>query len=155
MYRQRLFLGLAVVLAQLFLFQGFAIAEKRPSRAISIRTPNAWYLNINSDGSGRVGYGSSGPDSWGFKAGTFDIEKVNKDLKALTNDENGKMGSHFLFFLESERLAPDKPGPARYSRDNTVIPALLAKAIEAAEVKKSDRGTLLMKEYPPGLSKGK
>jgi len=155
MYRPRFFLGLAVVMAQVLLFQGLAHGEKKRSRAISIHTPNGWYLNIESDGSGRVGYGSSGPDSWGFKAGTFDIEKVTNDLKALTNDEKGRMGSHFLYFLESERQAPDKPGPARYSRDNTVIPALLEKAIEAGQVKKSDRGALLLKEYPPDLKKGK
>ena len=155
MYRPRFFLGLAVVMAQVLLFQGLAHGEKKRSRAISIHTPNGWYLNIESDGSGRVGYGSSGPDSWGFKAGTFDIEKVNKSLKALTNEENGRMGSHFAFSFESERQAPDKPGPARYSRDNTVIPALLEKAIEAGQVKKSDRGALLLKEYPPGLKKGK
>jgi len=155
MNQRTLFLCVAVVLAQLLLFQGLAHGEEKRSRAISVHTPNGWYLNIESDGSGRVGYGSSGPDSWGFKAGTFDVEKVNKDLKALANDEKGKMRTHFLFSLESERLAPDKPGQARYSRDNTVIPALFEKAIEAGQVKKSDRGALLLKEYSPGLPKQK
>ena len=61
MYRPRFFLGLAVVMAQVLLFQGLAHGEKKRSRAISIHTPNGWYLNIESDGSGRVGYGSPPP----------------------------------------------------------------------------------------------
>jgi hypothetical protein len=122
-----------------------------PSRALSIRTPNGWYLNLSTDGSGRVGYGSGGGDSWPFKAGTFEVEKVTKTLEALKSDEKGKAGSHFVFGFESERQAPDMPGPSRYSRDDKVILPLFYQAIEAGEVKKQQRGRLLLEQRPPGL----
>jgi hypothetical protein len=124
-----------------------------PERKIGVRTPNGWWLEINGDGSGHVGYGSSLADSWSFRTGTFSVEKVTKDLRRLTSDEKGKMSSHFVFHFESERKAPDRPGPARYSRDLKVIPALFERATEEAQVKKQDRGGLLLKKYPPGLPK--
>ena len=148
-------LALAFVLTPLLMGQGLAQEKTAPARAITAFSPNGWYVDLDADGSGRIGYGSNIMDMWSFKAKTFDIEKVTKDLKALKSDDNGKQGSHFTFGFESERQAPDKPGPARYSRDDKVLPALFERALEAARVKDSKRGALLLEQRPPGLPKRK
>jgi hypothetical protein len=129
--------------------------EKPSAPAIRVSEPHGWWLNINSDGSGRLGYGSSAMDAWKFAAGTFDVETVTKDLKALPTDEKGKIGSHFVFFFESEREGPERPGPARYTRETKVIPTLFQKAKEAGRVAESRRGALLWEQRTPGLPKEK
>ena len=146
--------GLAIVLIELLLSSAAAQADKmRAVRAIGVHTPNGWLLDINTDGSGRVTYGSG--IGWPFKPAIFDVEKITKTLQALANDEKGTGGSHFVFSFEAERKAADIPGPARYSRDTEVILALFERAIDAAEVKKHDRGALILKKNPPGLPKDK
>ena len=155
MARLGLALGLAFAMAPLVPSPAAGQEAKPPARLIGVYTPNGWWLDINTDGSGRVGYGSSLSDAWGFKGGTFDADKVTKALKALANDKNGKMGSHFVFGFEAERQGPDRPGPARYTRDTKVIPSLYERAIEAGQVRQRDRGALLLEKYPPGLPKEK
>ena len=150
-----LLLVLAAGMTQFLPSQLPAQDEKPQSRAIGLYTPNGWWLDINADGSGRIGYGSSIGDAWSFRDQTFNVEKVTKDLKALPGDEKGKKGSHFVYNFESERKAPDKPGPARYTQDNKLIPTLFQRAIEAGRVKSQDRGALLLDKYPPGLPKKK
>src|SRR5262245_4713963 len=122
-----------------------AQGETQPTRAVFVHASNAWFLDINSDGSGRLQFGSSPGDGWSFKAGTFDTKKVIKDLEALASE---KGPWHFAFHFESERKA-DKAPPARYTRDTKVIPALFETAIEAAQVRKQGRGALLLEKNPP------
>jgi len=150
-----LYLVLALAMAQLDSSSWvFAHGEKPPLRAIEIQTPNSWFLRLNADGSGRLQYGSSFDDGWDFKRGTVVVEKVTKDLKALTSDAQGRSGSHFVFHFELERKG-QKSGPAWYTRETKVIPALFERAIEAGQVRKQDRGVLLLERYPPGLPKDK
>jgi hypothetical protein len=153
MKRLWLSLALAVALMRLVLPPAPARDEKPPTLAIVVSTPNGWWLDLNTAGSGRLGYGSGIGDSWGFKAGTLDVEKATKDLQALAGDDKGKRGSHFFFHFESERRGPDKPGPARYTQDTKVIPVLFEKAIEAGQVKTLGRGALLLEQHPPCLLK--
>jgi hypothetical protein len=144
--------ALAAVMAQLP--SPMSAQEKnRPAQAIRVHTPNGWMLYINTDGSGLLQFGSSVQDGWQFKAGTLDVKQAAKDLQALTSDEKGGGNSHFVFSFESERKGPDKPGPARYTRDSIVIPALFKKAIEASDkiyVGHTERKVELLKNRPPG-----
>jgi hypothetical protein len=127
--------------------------QGRLTKAIFIHTPNGWMLEINSDGSGLLQFGSSASDGWRFKAGTVDAVRAEKDLRALESDSNGGIGSHFSFNFESERKAPDQSGPVRYTRDGKVIPGLLKRAADATQRGKgldAQRWAELLKKAPPG-----
>lgn len=97
-------------------------------RAITIWTPpSETWLHIYSDGSGIVGYGAGGARDGRFKAGTFDVAQVTKELKALKagpKQENARYG----FSFESER----KTGTAYYTQDQKAFPALFKKARKAS-----------------------
>jgi hypothetical protein len=151
MNRFNLSLALGVVLAPLAPSGALAQKEKPPTPVVLVQSPSGWILDVNADGSGHLQYGSSGEDGWNFRAGTFDAEKVTKDLGALNSDKTGARGSHFVFHFESERKGREEGPPARYTRDTKVIPALFRKAIEASDGRNSDRKKLLLKEAPPGL----
>jgi hypothetical protein len=127
--------------------------KDRPARSVLIQTPNGWLLFIHSDGSGLLQYGSNGDDGWRFKAGTIDVARAEKDLRALASDAKGGSGSHFVFHFESERKAPDESGPARYTRDEKVIPGLLKAAADATAGRgefNAARRAELLKNYPLG-----
>jgi hypothetical protein len=83
------------------------------------------------------------------------VKKVEKDLKALANDPNGRMGTHFSFNFESERKGPEAPGPSRYSKDEKVILGLFQKAREAGRVTETVRGATLWESRKPGLPREK
>jgi hypothetical protein len=155
MTRFWLALALAAGMATAVPSHASAQGGKPPARAIHMMTPNAWFLTINSDGSGRLQFGSSAMDGWGFKAGTFDAKKVEKDLQALNSDAKGGNGTHFVIHFEAERKGPDDGPPARYTRDIKVIPMLYQRAIDASEGALAGRKAELLKKYPPGLPKEK
>jgi hypothetical protein len=128
-------LAIAVVLAP---SPGPAPAEDRPARSIFIRTGTGWVLDIHSDGSGRLQFGAGAEDGWRFPAGTIDVGRATKDLRAPAGDDEVPLGSlgslvAYVYSFESERRAPDKPGKARYTRDGNVIPGLLKAPAAAAE----------------------
>jgi hypothetical protein len=148
-------LGVVLLLTPLAHAQPPGRIEKPARFAIMILAPNSWILDIRTDGSGALQYGALAGDNWQFKAGTFDAKKVTRDLKALGSDKPGRSGSHFVFSFESERKGPAQPGPSWYTRDQKVIPALLKRAIEAADNHSPDRRAQLLKEYPPELPKQK
>lgn len=95
------------------------------------------WLLIFSDGSGTVGYGAGGSYQGHFKAGTFDLEQVTKQLKELPLDEKGKHDTHYFFTFESERLSPEKSGPLYFTQDKKVISSLFDKATEASGLTKN------------------
>ena len=110
-------------------------------RAITIGIRISDWLLIHSDGSGIVGFGD-GPGRQ-FTAGTFDVEKVTKELKKLPIDPKGEWRTHYYFGFESERKGPEKPGPRYHTQDPKLIPALFQKAIEASGKTRDD--------FPPGF----
>lgn len=154
MYRLIATLALAAVALQLP--RPLPAQDKDGARkAIFIHTPNGWMLTINADGSGLLQYGSLAHDGWRFKAGTIDAAQAEKDLRTLESDAQVGIGSHFAFSFESERKAPDKPGPARHTRDGKVIPGLLKAAVDATrgrnEFNALRRAELLMRKPPAEL----
>jgi hypothetical protein len=95
------------------------------------------WLHIYPDGSGTIGYGAGGSYQWYFKEGTFDFEKVGKQLRALPLDEKGHWRTHYHFGFSSERKGPEQPGPTYYTSDKKLILSLFEKAIEAGGARKS------------------
>jgi hypothetical protein len=61
--------------------------KKPPTKVIGIHTSNGWLLDIYTDGSGYLQFGSNAQDGWKFKSGTLDVKQAEKDLKALTPDD--------------------------------------------------------------------
>jgi hypothetical protein len=105
--------------------------------AITILKGVQEWLYIYTDGAGTVGYGAGGSYQGHFKAGTFDVEQVAQQLKKLPLDEKGTRQTHFLFLFESDRNGPEDAGPTRYTRDETLIPSLFERAVEASGMRKT------------------
>jgi len=145
-FYRRLCLASAVVLLSSSALS--AQDDKQLTRAINITLPEAWNLEIHSDGSGLVGYGALACDYFRFKKGTFDVEKVTKELKALIAEKKGGFLTHFGFSFESERKSDEVGPPNRYTRDGKLILALFKKAVEESKLKESGRGEFLRKNYP-------
>jgi len=88
----------------LSLHLAFAIQDsyKRPSLEqcdeISIESPYSWAITILSDGSGHIGYGSSGTDRVSFPKGTFDFASAYKELIGISG-ENVSSAKSICFFL--------------------------------------------------------
>ncbi len=121
-----------------------AVQEKKApqpkvEQVVGLWTPpyQSW-LNIYSDGSGRLGYGAGGtPDTnLPIPAGTFDAAQVTRDLRGLKADLKDWQKARYGFNFESERKGPE-PGPTYYTQDQKVIPALFEKAAKAGGKKSS------------------
>src|SRR5262249_57230631 len=76
-------------LVSLAALTSFAAPEAPRSRAVLIYKDVQLWLHIYSDGSGTVGYGAGGSFQWRVPKGTFDPDKVTKQLKALPTAEKG------------------------------------------------------------------
>ena len=121
-------------------------------RAISVGTAIQDWLQIHSDGSGTVGYGDGGgPFQGHFKAGTFDVGEVTRQLKEMPIDAKGGWRTHYYFSFESERKGPEQPGPSYHTLDRKLIPSLFEKAIQASGMKKEHlpKGFGELKVPPP------
>lgn len=127
-------LTVAWLAAGLSVAGGQAGAPKTPPK-LTVRVGMGFqsWLYIFADGSGTVGYGAGDPSTGYFKAGTFDVDRVVKQLKALPVDEKGTPRTHYDFSLESERKGPEEPGPAHYTTDRKLIPALFEQAYRASD----------------------
>ena len=157
---KRLSLVLALLVTPLGNSVTFAEEAKPVQHVIGIRTPTGWILDIHGDGSGKLSIGSDAGDEWSFKAGTFDIEKVTKDLKALKSDDKGDGSSHFVYYLPAAEGKAQSTSPTGYSRDTKLISPILERAVEAANVKGAKRpgdlfgrGARFLEMYPPGRLK--
>lgn len=137
-----------VVIPSLCVVTVFALSSERPAsgqdkndpkprveQLIGIWTPplKSW-LQINSDGSGRLGYGAGGtPDTdRAIPAGTFDVAQVTKDLRGLKAEIRDWQKASYGFNFASERKGPEQPEPTYYTQDQKVIPALFEKAAKAS-----------------------
>ena len=157
---KRLSLALALLVTPLGNSVTFAEEKKPVQHVIGIRTPTGWMLDIHGDGSGKLSIGSDAGDEWSFKAGTFDIEKVTKDLKALKSDDKGGGSSHFAYYLPAAEGKAQSTSPTGYSQETKVFAPILDLAVEAAKVKDSKRpgdlfgrGARFLEMYPPGRLK--
>jgi hypothetical protein len=101
-------------------------------RGVGVHKQIQAWLFINEDGSGSVGYGAGGDDQSSFKAGTFDLKRVIKQLKQLPIDKKGEWRTHYAFNFESQRKGPAEPGPLYYTRDRKLIDSLFEKAARAS-----------------------
>jgi len=126
-------------------------APTRSPEAISVFAPSGWSLHIKLDGSGHVQFGSLAGDGGPFKASTFEVDKVVKELQRLRASDKGGIGADFGFTLLWKGKRPIRSPSIRYTRDARVIPALIHRAIDAVPYSFFDRErrALLLKESPP------
>ena len=87
-----------------------------------------WHLNIRPDGSGLVGYGSSGSDFAPFDQHTFDFAAVRDRLLALSVAERGNTSDIPVAFHQAGVTSTR----CRYVSDEETVNLLFVKAIERA-----------------------
>jgi RNA polymerase sigma factor (sigma-70 family) len=112
--------------------------------SVSLMTPSGWHLQILTDGSGRVGYGSGGPDFAPLPAGTFDFARVVEELKKRTQAKGN--------IRDSYTVALNRRGTTRtvavYTTDAEYVAGLFATARARARGF-ADRLGALWSQRPP------
>lgn len=105
-------------------------APKPHKKEISIYYPFSDWMHIYDDGSGTVGFGAGGSYQVFFKAGTFDYEKVEKELRALKTIDKKDSDDRFTF---SFREIPKKEEKVTQyvTAERKYISGLFQKGIEA------------------------
>jgi hypothetical protein len=104
----------------------------RPQREIRISTRGYEdWMSIYDNGSGTVGYGAGGSYQVFFKAGTFDFEAVEKELRSLKTLDKGDAGAHYSFGFDAERKKGDKPPAVFATADREYVSRLFQKGIES------------------------
>ncbi len=124
----RSFVVWSLVLVALVASEVSAQEPKPPKKEIFImRLPD--FMHIYDDGSGTVGYGAGGPSEARFKAGTFDFDKVEKELRAIKTIETKETWGLYSFsFYEGKKVGKEKQF---YTDDRKYMTGLFQKGIES------------------------
>jgi hypothetical protein len=93
------------------------------------------WMYIYDDGSGTVGFGAGGSYQVFFKAGTFDYDKVEKELRALKTSDKKDAEACYGFAFRDTQKKDDKP-TVFLTADRDYISGLFQKGIESRD--KSD-----------------
>ncbi len=88
------------------------------------------WMYIYDDGSGTVGFGAGGSYQVFFKAGTFDYDKVEKELRALKTIDKKDAETCYGFAFRDVQKKDDKP-TVFLTADRDYISGLFQKGIEA------------------------
>jgi len=110
---------------------------------------DGWRLDLQSDGTARLGYGAA--DTWLVKRNTFDFAATLKALRAVARKQGFAGGRHYRvsFFREGEK------GPVQgYTQDDKLVLGLFDRAVEALQ-NRNDRFDQLWKDQPPFKVEGK
>ncbi len=110
-----------------------------------------WHLDIRSDGSGRIGFGSNFSDNWRFPAGTFDEVRLAAQARSVRHDVTAGIRTHFAIhmYLNSPVGGTRQSVPAVYRQSKDLLSELIETAVAAAGVKQSQRGAMLLEKAPP------
>jgi|GEM_PF-6249313 len=104
---------------------------RQPKKEIRLaRSVDDW-MYIYDDGAGTVGFGAGGSYQVFFKAGTFDFDKVEKELRALKTVEKGDAEAHYGFSFSADEKKGDKNPPGFATADRKYISGLFQKGIES------------------------
>jgi|GEM_PF-5307425 len=123
------------------------IGEGDSYDTMMIRTPNGWWMRVDDDGSGTIGFGPSVRNTVDFKRGTVHIAKVIHDLGNLANNDE-MLGYRFLV---SRRTKGDRPAPY-YSNDSATILPVFAKAADPKQAtRRGDGFDRNWTSHPPKL----
>lgn len=107
--------------------------------AISILSPTAWWLRIDTDGSGQVGYGSAFQDTVAFSAGTFRLGELSDRLMATCITEGTLDRDTAVTFV----AAMGRSAESLYCSDPKLVVPIFDRAVEEANLS----GTRLRELY--------
>jgi len=127
--------------------RGAMEVQAPPLEALSIDTPNFWWLHCAPDGSGTMGYGAG--DATGFKAGTIDFAAAVRELRRVTTKEP-PMGLRFVVLFR------EKGGQSGnvYTNDTKLVLGLFEKAARKEMSNGRTEGfDQLYKDQPPALER--
>ncbi len=108
---------------------GESVAQ-RELIAISILSPTAWWLRIDPDGSGQVGYGSSFQDTAMFSSGTFQLRELSDQLTTTCTVEGTIERDTAVTFVS----AMGKSAESLYCSDAGLIEPIFDRAVEGANL---------------------
>ena len=118
--------------------------DKNSIRQITARSATGWLLTIDPDGSGSVGYGSSGLDFVAFGEGTFDFAAVRDALLAQSLSEGSIRRDFAVAFVH----AGETSTTARYVPNPELMKTLFEKGVASA-AKSGTRVDELYAAHPP------
>lgn len=98
--------------------------------AISILSPRAWWLRIDTDGSGQVGYGSAFQDTARFSAGTFQLAELTDELTVACTIEGTIEHDTAVTFVS----AMGRSAESLYCSDRYLIMPIFDRAVERANL---------------------
>jgi hypothetical protein len=99
---------------------------------IGVHTRSGWYLHILPDGSGSLGFGSSGFDFSRFPAKTFQFEKVFADLRGKATSAEVVRGEGYPVWFRTKAADSAK---AFYTKDVDAVARLFETALANAEMR--------------------
>lgn len=102
-----------------------------PKKEISLSCPFDDWMYIYDDGSGTVGFGAGGSYQVFFKAGTFDFDTVEKELRALKTLDKGDAAARYGFSFSADSKKGDKQPPSFATANRKYISGLFQKGIES------------------------
>ena len=105
-------------------------ASQRELIAVSILSPTAWWLRVDTDGSGQLGYGSAFQDTARFAAGTFRLRELSGRLEEACSNEGSLERDTAVTFV----AAMGKSAESLYCSDATLIGPIFDRAVDGANL---------------------
>ena len=114
---------------------------------IRLYTTNGWYLSISPDGSGGLGYGSSGGDGADFQKQTFSFKEIYDLLVPhLSKEGNIQQDTAVAFHVVG---FPTSGAIALYLNDKSIVKKIMSQAINKSVPFEPKRFNELLAKYPP------
>ena len=104
--------------------------SQRELIAISILSPRTWWLRVDTDGSGQVGYGSAFQDAARFSSGTFRLADLRDQLTAACTSEGTIEQDTAVTFVS----AMGQSAESLYCSDRNLIAPIFDRAVEGANL---------------------
>lgn len=123
---------------------GLQTIAERDLVAISILSPTAWWLRVDSDGSGQIGFGSAMQDTASFTSGTFRLGDLGDLLTAACSREGNLERDAAVTFV----AAMGRSAESLYCADPALIAGIFDHAVEGADLKGSRLHTLYTIQPP-------
>ena len=105
-------------------------ASQRELIAVSILSPTAWWLRVDTDGSGQLGYGSAFQDTVRFAAGTFRLRQLSGRLEEACSSEGSLEQDTAVTFV----AAMGKSAESLYCSDAALIGPIFDRAVDGANL---------------------
>ena len=123
---------------------GSQTVAQRNLVAISILSPTAWWLRVDSDGSGQIGFGSAMQDTASFASGTFRLGDLGSRLTTACSSEGDLERDAAVTFV----AAMGRSAESLYCSDPALIAGIFDHAVEVADLTGSRLHALYMVQPP-------